>query len=60
MMNAYLYAKRIAIAASIFLLIAAGLYFIGKHLYFWLLIFAGILLAVMFSGITNWIKDKTA
>lgn len=58
-MNVYLYAKRIAIAALIFSLIVAGFYFISKFLYFLLLVFAGILLAVMFSGITNWIKEKT-
>lgn len=59
MMNVYLFAKRVAIAAFVLLLIAAGFYLTGKYLYFLLLVFAGILVAVMFCGITNWITGKT-
>ncbi|PRY12777.1 putative PurR-regulated permease PerM [Pontibacter ummariensis] len=59
MMNVYLFAKRVAIAAFVLLLIAAGFYLTGKHLYFLLLVFAGILLAVLFCGMTNWVVEKT-
>ncbi|MFD2513484.1 AI-2E family transporter [Pontibacter locisalis] len=59
MMNIYMYAKRVAIAAFILLLMVLGFYLVGWHLYFFLLIFAAVLVAVMFCGITTWIVDKT-
>ncbi|ARS35833.1 AI-2E family transporter [Pontibacter actiniarum] len=57
-MNIYRFAKRTTVAGLILLLLAAGLYFAGKHLYFFLLIFAAVLLAVLFCSITNWITAK--
>jgi predicted PurR-regulated permease PerM len=58
MENVYQYAKRVAIGAFIVFLIAALFYTFNKHLYFFLLVFSGILLAVLLSGITNWLVDK--
>ncbi|MCX2740240.1 AI-2E family transporter [Pontibacter anaerobius] len=58
MLNVYLYAKRVAIAAFIVLLIASAFYLLGQHAYFFLLVFAAILLAVLFCGMTDWIMDK--
>ncbi|TPE39471.1 AI-2E family transporter [Pontibacter mangrovi] len=58
MLNVYLYAKRVAIATFIVLLIVTGVYLLGKHAYFFLLAFAAILLAVLFCGITDWLTDK--
>ncbi|SFG07789.1 AI-2E family transporter [Pontibacter chinhatensis] len=58
MLNVYLYAKRVAIAALVVLLIGTGFYLMGRHAYFFLLVFAAILLAVLFCGMTDWIVDK--
>ncbi|PTX18503.1 putative PurR-regulated permease PerM [Pontibacter mucosus] len=58
MLNVYLYAKRVAIAALVVLLIGTGFYLLGRHAYFFLLVFAAILLAVLFCGMTDWIVDK--
>ncbi|WP_276496449.1 AI-2E family transporter [Pontibacter litorisediminis] len=58
MMNVYLYAKRVAIAALVVLLIATGFYLLGRHAYFFLLVFGAILLAVLFCGMTDWFRDK--
>lgn len=58
MLNVYLYAKRVAIAALVVLLIGTGFYLMGRHAYFFLLVFAAILLAVLFCGMTDWITDK--
>ncbi|WP_299754546.1 AI-2E family transporter [uncultured Pontibacter sp.] len=58
MLNVYLYAKRVAIAALVVLLIVTGFYLLGQHAYFFLLVFAAILLAVLFCGITDWITAK--
>jgi predicted PurR-regulated permease PerM len=58
MMNVYNFSKRAAITAFVVLLIAAAFYLVGKHFYFFLLVFAGILLAVLFCGITDWLVLK--
>lgn len=58
MLNVYQYAKRVAIAALVVLLVGAGFYLLGRHAYFFLLVFAAILLAVLFCGMTDWITDK--
>ncbi|MFD2513483.1 AI-2E family transporter [Pontibacter locisalis] len=58
MQNIHRYAKRVTIAAFIVLLIATIFYTFNRHLYFFLLVFAGILLAVLLSGITNWFVNK--
>lgn len=58
MQNVYIFSKRVAIAALVVLLVASVFYLIGQHLYFFLLVFAGILLAVLFCGMTDWIVDK--
>ncbi|GAB3536543.1 AI-2E family transporter [Pontibacter brevis] len=55
MLDIYTFSKRTAIAALIVLLIAAGLYMLGQYGYFFLLVFAGILLAVLFCGMTDFI-----
>lgn len=55
MLNVYTYSKRVAIAAFVVLLSIAAFYLIGKHFYFFLLVFAGILMAVMFCGMTDWL-----
>ncbi|MBF9252674.1 AI-2E family transporter [Pontibacter sp. 172403-2] len=55
MVDVYTYAKRVAIATFILLLVASGFYLLGRHLYFFLLVFAGILVAVMFCGLTDWV-----
>ncbi|GAB3202171.1 putative PurR-regulated permease PerM [Pontibacter aydingkolensis] len=58
MTDSYTFAKRVAIAALIILLIGAVFYMLGRHGYFFLLVFAGILLAVLFSGIAEWLQNK--
>jgi len=58
MMNVYDYTKRVAITAFVVLLIATAFYILGKHLYFFLLVFAGILFAVIFCGMTDWLVQK--
>jgi len=58
MHDIYTYAKRVAIAAFITLLIITGFYLLGQHAYFFLLVFAAILLAVLFCGMTDWLVDK--
>ncbi|RDV15835.1 AI-2E family transporter [Pontibacter diazotrophicus] len=58
MLDIYTYAKRVAIAALIVLLIVAGFYMLSQYGYFFLLVFAGILLAVLFCGMTDWIVRK--
>ncbi|MCJ8165928.1 AI-2E family transporter [Pontibacter sp. E15-1] len=58
MPDVYTYAKRVAIAAFIILLLVSGFYLLGQHVYFFLLVFAAILLAVLFCGLTDWITDK--
>lgn len=55
MLDVYTYSKRVAITAAIVLLIGTAFYLLGKHAYFFLLVFAGILMAVMFCGITDWL-----
>jgi predicted PurR-regulated permease PerM len=54
----YSFTKRVAITAFITLLLIVIFYLLGKHGYFFLLVFAGILLAVLFSSLTNWFKAK--
>lgn len=58
MPDIYTFSKRIAIALFIALLIMTGFYMLGRHGYFFLLVFAGILLAVLFCGMTDWIESK--
>ncbi|CAM3807431.1 AI-2E family transporter [Pontibacter korlensis] len=58
MLNVYLYAKRVAIAALIVLSVLTAFYLLGWHAYFFLLIFASILLAVLYCGMADWITDK--
>ena len=58
-MDIYRFAKRVAVAGLVLLLLVGGLYLIIKHFYFFLLVFAGVLMAVMFSGLTNWLTRKT-
>ncbi|GAB3818944.1 AI-2E family transporter [Pontibacter rugosus] len=58
MPDIYTYSKRVAIAAAIVLLVAAAFYMLGTHGYFFLLVLAAILLAVLFCGMTDWLVDK--
>lgn len=58
MPDIYTYSKRVAVAAFIILLMLAGFYLLGQHAYFFLLVFAAILLAVLFCGMTDWITEK--
>ena len=58
MTDIYTYSKRVATAAFIILLMLAGFYLLGQHAYFFLLVFAAILLAVLFCGMTDWITGK--
>ena len=53
MQNVYSFSKRVAIAAFIVFLIAAGFYLLSKVGYFFLLVFAAILMAVMLCGLTD-------
>ncbi|MCC9166345.1 AI-2E family transporter [Pontibacter harenae] len=57
-MDIYTFSKRVALAAFLVLLIGAGFYLLGNNLYFFLLVFAGILLSVLFCGMTDWITNK--
>ncbi|WP_162055650.1 AI-2E family transporter [Pontibacter pamirensis] len=59
MHNIYAFSKRVAVAALITGLIAVGFYLLGSHGYFFLLIFAAILMAVLFCGMTDWVEGKT-
>ncbi|WP_161888554.1 AI-2E family transporter [Pontibacter russatus] len=58
MADIYTYSRRVATAALIVLLMLAGFYLLGRHAYFFLLVFAAILLAVLFCGMTDWLTDK--
>lgn len=58
MLNVYLYAKRVAITVLVALLMVSVFYLLGRHAYFFLLVFAAILLAALFCGITDWLTDK--
>lgn len=58
MTDIYTYSRRVATAAFIILLMLAGFYLLGQHAYFFLLVFAAILLAVLFCGMTDWITGK--
>lgn len=58
MMNVYIFARRVAIAAFIVLLIGAGFYLLVQSAYFFLLVFSGILLAVLLSGLTDVFVEK--
>lgn len=58
MLDVYTYSKRVAITAAIVLLVAAGFYMLARHGYFFLLVFAAILLAVLFCGISQWLMAK--
>lgn len=51
----FTFAKRVALAAFIVMLIAAGFYLLAEAAYFFLLVFAGILLAVLLCGLTDWL-----
>ncbi|NDK56628.1 AI-2E family transporter [Pontibacter fetidus] len=50
--------KRVATATLIVLLITTAFYMLGQYGYFFLLVFAGILLSVLFSGIAEWFERK--
>ena len=58
MTDIYTYSKRVAAAAFITLLMLAAFYLLGRHAYFFLLVFAAILLAVLFCGMADWLTDK--
>ncbi|OKL40285.1 AI-2E family transporter [Pontibacter flavimaris] len=58
MLNVYLYAKRVAIAALVVLLMGVGFYLLGQHAYFFMLAFSAVLLAVLFCGMTDWLTEK--
>ncbi|MDX5437689.1 MAG: AI-2E family transporter, partial [Pontibacter sp.] len=58
MLDVYTYSKRVAITATIVLLVGAAFYMLGKHGYFFLLVFAAVLLAVLFCGISDWFMSK--
>ncbi|MBJ6118971.1 AI-2E family transporter [Pontibacter sp. BT310] len=58
MTDSYTFAKRVAIAAFVVVLVAGGFYLLITQFYFFLLVFAGILLAVLFCGMADWITDK--
>ncbi|WP_114779495.1 AI-2E family transporter [Botryobacter ruber] len=58
MTDNYAFAKRTALAALVLLLVGTAFYLVGKHLYFFLLVFAGILLAVLFCGMTDLLTGK--
>ena len=53
-----MFAKRVAIAAFVFLLLVSGFFLIYKTASFFLLVFSGILLAVLLCGITDWLVKK--
>lgn len=57
-MNIYVFAKRVAVAALIIFLIGAGFYLVKEASYFFLLVFSGILLAVLLCGITDFFVNK--
>lgn len=57
-MNIYIFAKRVAIGALIVFLIGAAFYLIKESAYFFMLVFSGILLAVLLCGITDFLVDK--
>ncbi|PRY12775.1 putative PurR-regulated permease PerM [Pontibacter ummariensis] len=57
-MNVFTYAKRVALTAAITLLVLAAFYLLARHAHFFLLVFAGILLAALFCGITNWLQAR--
>jgi predicted PurR-regulated permease PerM len=59
MPDIYTYARRIALAAFIFFLVAAAFYLIIQLTHFLLLVFAGILLAVLFTSLSEWLSGKT-
>ncbi|WP_162425787.1 AI-2E family transporter [Pontibacter pudoricolor] len=58
MTDSYTFAKRVAIAAFIAVLVSGGFYLLVTQFYFFLLVFAGILLAVLFCGMSDWITGK--
>nr|WP_051017669.1 AI-2E family transporter [Pontibacter sp. BAB1700] len=59
MQDIYTYARRIALAAFIFFLVAAAFYLFIQLTHFLLLVFAGILLAVLFTSLSEWVSAKT-
>lgn len=59
MQDIHTYARRIALAAFIFFLVAAAFYLIIQLTHFILLVFAGILLAVFFTSLTESLSSKT-
>ena len=58
MTDIYSFAKRVAVAAFIVLLVVSAFYMLGKHGYFFLLVFAGILIGVLFAGVAEWFEKK--
>jgi predicted PurR-regulated permease PerM len=59
MQDIYTYARKIAVAAFIVFLIAAAFLLIFQLTHFFLLVFAGILLAVLFTSLAEWLSSKT-
>lgn len=59
MLDIYTFSKRVAVATLIIGLITVGFYLLGSHGYFFLLIFAAVLTAVLFCGMTDWVAGKT-
>ncbi|QCR24662.1 AI-2E family transporter [Pontibacter sp. SGAir0037] len=58
MKDTYTFARRLAVAGLILLLFASLFYLLLHHAYFFLLVMAGILAAVMFSGMADWLAAK--
>ncbi|GHA61717.1 AI-2E family transporter [Pontibacter akesuensis] len=59
MTDIYTFSKKAAITAFIALLIAAAAYLLTQHGHFFLLVFSGVLMAAMFSGMADWVAAKT-
>ncbi|TXK37895.1 AI-2E family transporter [Pontibacter qinzhouensis] len=59
MLDFYTYSKRVAMAVFITLLMAGFFYLLLHATHFFLLVFGGILLAVLYSALANWLVSKT-
>lgn len=59
MQDAYAYYRKIAVSAFIVLLVATCFYLFAQLTHFFLLVFAGILLAVFFTSMSNWLSVKS-
>lgn len=58
MLQKYTLYRRIAVSTFIVMLIASGFYLLAKAFYFFLLVFAGILFAVLLCGMTDWVMRR--